>query len=77
MGKLPMDLELLPPHEDYIFKTIMTHPDARPALIDLVSAVIGREVVDVTVINNELPISDTQEKKERLDLNCIIAKAIA
>ena len=72
MGKLPMDIELLPAYEDYIFKTIMTHPDARPALIDLVSAVIGREVVDITVINNELPLTDTEEKKERLDLNCVI-----
>ena len=72
MGKLPMDLELLPAHEDYIFKTIMTHPDAKPALMDLVSAVIGRKVLDITVINNELPISGTEEKSERLDVNCII-----
>ena len=72
MGKLPMDMELLPPHEDHIFKTIMTHPDAKPALMDLISAAIGREVADVTIINNELPITDTGEKTERLDVNCII-----
>ena len=53
-----MDIELLPPHDDYIFKTIMTHPDAKPALMDLVSAVISRDVVDLTVVNNELPVSD-------------------
>jgi predicted transposase/invertase (TIGR01784 family) len=34
--------------------------------------VIGCEVVDVTVHNNELPVGDTQEKAERFDVNCKI-----
>jgi len=41
---LPMDEDILPPSDDYVFKAVMTHPDAKPALMDLISAVIGRKV---------------------------------
>jgi predicted transposase/invertase (TIGR01784 family) len=40
--------------------------------MDLISAVIGRAVVDVLVRNNELPPGDTEEKAERFDVNCVI-----
>lgn len=72
MPILPINEELLPPSDDYIFKAILTHPDAKPSLMDLISAVIGRTVVDVQIRNNELPAGDVDEKNERLDLNCII-----
>ena len=48
MGLLPMEADILPPSDDYIFKTILTHPDAKPVLIDLVAAVIGRDSSDIT-----------------------------
>ena len=70
MGILPMDVDILPATDDRIFKTIMTSPEAKPFLTKLIAGVIGRKVVDVTVHNNELPVSDTQEKAERFDVNC-------
>jgi hypothetical protein len=55
MIKLPINDEILPPSEDYVFKAVMTHPDAKAALMDLISAVIGRTVTNVNIRNNELP----------------------
>ena len=69
-GLLPMDVDILPPTDDRIFKTILTSPEAKPLLIKLSSGIIGRKIIDVTVHPNELPVSDTQEKAERFDVNC-------
>jgi len=68
----PPDADILSPVDDHIFKTIMTHPDAKPSLMSVISACIDRSVVDVVVRNNELPITDNDEKNERLDVNCTI-----
>ena len=70
MGLLPMDIDILPPTDDRIFKTILTSPEAKPFLMKLIAGVTGRKIIDVTVHHNELPISDTQEKAERFDVNC-------
>ena len=72
MGLLPMNMDILPPSDDRVFKLILTKDDAKPVLMDLISAVIDRPVVDVVVRNNELPPEDTSEKAERLDVNCMI-----
>ena len=56
----------------YIFKTLLTHPGAKPVLIDVLSASMDRNITDAIVRNNELPISDNDEKTERLDVNCVI-----
>ncbi len=72
MGLLPMDLDILPPSDDRVFKLILTAPEAKPVLIDLISSILQRPVLDVVVRNNELPPGDTEEKAERLDLNCSI-----
>ena len=69
---LPLDADLLPPSGDTIFKALLTHPDARPALISIISAIIERKVIDVAVRNNELPTMDTEEKNERFDVNCVV-----
>ena len=69
---LPRDADILPPSYDHIFKTLLTHPNAKPALIDIVSATIDRTVKDAMVRNNELPAMDTEEKAERLDVNCVV-----
>ena len=71
MAVLPMDIDILPPSDDRVFKLLLVSPEAKPALIDLVSALINRPVTDVIIRNNELPLGDTQEKAERLDLNCM------
>ena len=72
MGLIPMDMDLLPPSDDRVFKLLMTAPDSKPVLIDLIAAIIRRAVIDVVVRNNELPLGDTDEKAARLDVNCII-----
>ena len=72
MGLLPMDIDILPPSDDRVFKLILTSPEAKPVLIDLIASTIRRSVVDVVVRNNELQLSDTEEKAERLDVNCRI-----
>ena len=70
MGLLPTDIEILPPSDDRIFKAMLTAPEAKPALLLLASAIVKRPVVDVLVRNNELAVSDTEEKAEQLDINC-------
>ena len=72
MGLLPMGADILPPSDDRVFKLILTPLDAKPVLIDLVSSIIKRPVLDVEVRNNDIPPSDTEEKVERLDVNCRI-----
>jgi len=69
---LPTDVEILSPVDDHIFKTLLTHPEAKPVLISVLSAAMDRQVVDAFVRNNELPVSDDNEKGERLDVNCTI-----
>lgn len=72
MGLLPMGADILPPSDDRVFKLILTPLDAKLVLIDLVSSIIKRPVLDVEVRNNDIPPSDTEEKAERLDVNCRI-----
>ncbi len=72
MGLLPMGADILPPSDDRVFKLILTKQEAKPVLIDLVSSIIKRPVVDVEVRNSEIPPDDTHEKAERLDVNCRI-----
>ena len=72
MGLLPMGADILPPSDDRVFKLILTKQEAKPVLIDLVSSIIKRPVADVEVRNSEIPPNDTQEKAERLDVNCRI-----
>jgi len=70
MGLLPMEADILPPSDDRVFKLILTSPQAKPVLMDLISVIIKRPVIDVVVRNSELPVEDTREKAERLDVNC-------
>lgn len=67
-----MGADILPPSDDRIFKLILTKEEAKPALMDLISAITGRKVIDVVVRNSELLSQDTKEKDERLDVNCRI-----
>ncbi len=72
MGLLPMGADILPPSDDRVFKLILTSEDAKPVLIDLISSIIKRPVVEAEVRNNEIPSGDTEEKAERFDVNCRI-----
>jgi predicted transposase/invertase (TIGR01784 family) len=64
--------EILPPSDDAVFKTLLTHPDAKPCLRDIISSNIGLVVKEVALKNTELPISDVLEKRERFDVSCEI-----
>ena len=64
--------ELLPPSEDGVFRTLLTHADAKPILRDVVESYLHFPVVKVEVRNAELPISDINEKRERFDVNCTV-----
>ena len=57
MGLLPKDIDILPPSDDRLFKLILSSPEGKPVLMDLIAATIGRPVVDVVVRNNELGTS--------------------
>ena len=63
--------ELLPPYEDGVFKTLLTHPDANSVLRDIVESFLKLPIAKVEVRNVELPIADINEKRERFDVNCI------
>jgi predicted transposase/invertase (TIGR01784 family) len=68
----PADADILPPSDDRIFKALLTHPDAKQVLIDIVSTIVERKVVDAQIRNIEMPVMDTDEKSERFDVNCTI-----
>jgi len=42
MGLLPNDIDILPPTDDRIFRTLLVSPDAKPFLMKLIAGVIGR-----------------------------------
>jgi hypothetical protein len=60
--------EILPPTDDAVFKTLMTHPDTRDCLKDMIICYTGVRVQRVDLLNNELPVSNIMEKMERLDV---------
>ncbi len=64
--------DILSPTDDRIFKLILSHPDAKPALIELLTAITDLDIKEVIVRNNELPATDVLEKQERLDINCTV-----
>lgn len=72
MGLLPKDLDILPPSDDRVFKLILSPETSKPILKDLISSIIQRPVIEVEVRNSEIPPEDSQEKAERLDVNCRI-----
>ena len=68
----PPDADILPPSDDRIFKVLLTHPNAKQILIDVISTVIERNVTDVHIRGNEVPVMDIDEKNQRFDVNCTI-----
>ncbi|MDR3110563.1 MAG: Rpn family recombination-promoting nuclease/putative transposase [Planctomycetaceae bacterium] len=62
---------ILPPSDDGVFKTLFTRPESKPALCSVISGFLRRAVCSVEVINSELSISDSREKQERFDVNCM------
>jgi len=64
---------LLTPLLDITFKSMFTkdRDDSRKALRCFVSALINEKVVEVTILNNDVPLAECiNDKNIRLDLNC-------
>jgi len=72
MALLETGAAILPPSDDRVFKLLLTHPDAKPVLMDIISAVLNCKVLDAQVRNNEVPPTDMDEKMERFDVNTVI-----
>jgi len=64
--------DLLPLTIDAVVKSIFTRDDpaARIALMDFLSVIIGRKVIEVRILNNEPASTDVTQLQERLDINC-------
>ncbi|MDR1571150.1 MAG: Rpn family recombination-promoting nuclease/putative transposase, partial [Clostridiales Family XIII bacterium] len=63
-------LDLLPPSEDGVFKSLLTRPEAGPVLRDVLGSFLELPVIDAEVRNVETPIYDVGEKRQRFDINC-------
>ena len=66
-GDIPLDIR-----SDPIFKAVFTKevPAAKGALSNLVSALIGRKVVVISILANEQPIDGLGDRKLRYDIKC-------
>ena len=71
---IDIDGDLFDPRFDYVAKRILTAdtPESKKALTHLLNASLklvgGEAVVDLTVINTEIPVDSKQYKKSRFDI---------
>jgi hypothetical protein len=63
--------EILPPSEDGIFQSTFTREAAKPALLEFLSDVLDRHLIDVRIRSNEPPMRDAGVKREVFDINCV------
>jgi predicted transposase/invertase (TIGR01784 family) len=68
--------KLFDPRFDYVFKRIFTaqEEESKIALIDFLNSVLtGKHdnIVDLTVVNNEIPVEAYKEKKSRFDIRVV------
>ena len=64
--------DILPPSEDWIFKSLLTHKDTPEILTDLLTSILGVTVKTAEVRNNEPAKMSDFEMQERFDVNCTI-----
>jgi predicted transposase/invertase (TIGR01784 family) len=65
-------IDLLPPSDDGIFKSLLTRPESKPILRDVMASYLDLPVSDAAVRNVETPIFDIGEKRQRFDINCVL-----
>ena len=63
---------ILPPYENGVFKAILTLPEAKTALEDVVETMIDVPVKGVVLRNNAAPSRDISAKQEQYDINCVV-----
>ena len=71
--------ELLDPRFDYVFKRIFTaqEKESKIALIDFLNSILfdsEPKIVDLTVVNNEIPVEEYSQKKSRFDIRVVFNK---
>jgi ACT domain-containing protein len=64
--------DIIDPCWDAVFKATFTRdtPESRGALTYLLSAIIKRKVTVLTIMANEPPVDDVNERQIRYDINC-------
>jgi hypothetical protein len=62
---------ILPITADIIFKSTFTATGAKPALVEFLSDILGRNFTDVILRPNEQPKLEIFSKQEVFDVNCI------
>jgi predicted transposase/invertase (TIGR01784 family) len=70
--KLKPEDKLLKPYLDLTFKAIFASgtEEANTALCTFLTAAIGREVAEITILQNEPPVASAREKQIRYDIRC-------
>ena len=71
--------QLLDPRFDYVFKRIFTaqEQESNIALIDFLNSILFNgesKIVDLTVINTEIPVEEYSQKKSRFDIRVVFNK---
>ena len=71
---IDLNSDLFDPRYDYVAKRVLTaeNPKSKQALIDLLNSALklvdGDSVVDLTVINPEIPVDGKHHKKSKFDI---------
>ena len=71
---IDLNSDLFDPRYDYVAKRVLTaeNPESKQALIDLLNSALklldGEVVVDLTVINPEIPVDGKHYKKSKFDI---------
>lgn len=69
----PSPTALLNPRRDEIFKAIFTQdtPESKGALLSFLEAAIGREISDVEVVENDVPVEHENGRGVQFDVHCV------
>jgi predicted transposase/invertase (TIGR01784 family) len=63
---------LLDPSIDQVFKALFTHnsPESKGALKDFLSIILDKRITTVSLLPNEPPVDDSDDKQTRFDIAC-------
>ncbi len=62
--------KILPAYDDGVFKSMLTRPESKESLADIISSFLGVTITDIEIRGNELPIHDIDVKREIFDISC-------
>jgi predicted transposase/invertase (TIGR01784 family) len=64
--------ERLPAYNDRVFKLLFTHPEAKLALKDLLSSLLGMAIESLEVKSENVHKDHVEQKDERFDVQCLM-----